>query len=102
MLLNFMQGFKSAILAKLKTCQNGTYEPLHEIQKNFGPKAFFWSIMIVAFDKNIQKMSQGPPNPWFRSAKVQNEDFLKKTSQDLKNYFCFRIVWIPQTPGRVN
>ena len=33
--LNFMQGFKSAILAKLKNCQNGTFEPLHEIQKIF-------------------------------------------------------------------
>ena len=64
-------------LAKLKYCQNCTFEPLHEIQKFWGPKAFFWSIMKVAFDKNIHKISQGPPNPWFRSAKVQNEDFLK-------------------------
>ena len=29
-------------------------------------------------------MSQGLPNPWFRSTKVQNEDFLKKTLRDLK------------------
>ena len=28
---NFMHGFKSAILAKLKNCQNGTFEPVHEI-----------------------------------------------------------------------
>ena len=40
--------------------------------------------MTVAFDNYIHKMSQGPPNPWFRLAKVQNEDFLKKTSRDLK------------------
>ena len=26
-----MQGFKSAVLAKLKNNQNGTFEPLHEI-----------------------------------------------------------------------
>jgi hypothetical protein len=25
------QGFKSATLAKLKNCQNGTFEPVHEI-----------------------------------------------------------------------
>ena len=31
--LNFMHGFKSAILRELKNCQNGTFEPLHEIQK---------------------------------------------------------------------
>jgi hypothetical protein len=39
-ILNFMQGFKSAILAK-PFWQNGTFEPLHEIQKNILPKAFF-------------------------------------------------------------
>ena len=25
----------------LKNCQNGSFEPVHEIQKNFRPKAFF-------------------------------------------------------------
>ena len=38
---NFMHGFKSAILAKLKNCQNGTFEPGHEIQKFFGQKHSF-------------------------------------------------------------
>ena len=37
----FMHGIKSAILAKLKNCQNGTFEPGHEIQKKFWPEAFF-------------------------------------------------------------
>jgi hypothetical protein len=27
-----MQGFKSAIWAKLKNCQNCTFEPVHEIE----------------------------------------------------------------------
>ena len=30
-----MHRFKSAILAILKNCQNGTFEPVHEIQKFF-------------------------------------------------------------------
>ena len=30
-ILNFMHRFKSAILEKLKNCQNGTFEPVHEI-----------------------------------------------------------------------
>jgi hypothetical protein len=30
--LNFMKGFKSAILPKVKNCQYGTFEPLHEVQ----------------------------------------------------------------------
>ena len=44
---NFMHGFKSAILAECKNCQNGTFEPVHEIQKLFWPKDFFWGIMKV-------------------------------------------------------
>ena len=82
--LNFMQGFKSAILAIFQFWQNGTFEPLHEIQNFFLPKEFFWSIMKLSLIKSFQKMSKGPPNPWLRSAKVQKEDFLKKPSQDLK------------------
>ena len=44
-ILNFMHGFKSAILAIFHFCQNGTFEPVYEIQNFFWPKAFFWSIM---------------------------------------------------------
>ena len=50
---NFMHRFKSAILAKMKNCQNGTFEPVHEIQKKFWPKAFFWSIMKMAVRKRF-------------------------------------------------
>jgi hypothetical protein len=39
--LNFMHRFKSAILAKMKNSQNGTFEPVHEIQSFFWPKLFF-------------------------------------------------------------
>ena len=46
-------------------------------------------------------MSQGPPNPGFMQEKVQKGDFLKKPSRELKNYFCFRFLSIPQTPGRL-
>jgi hypothetical protein len=34
-ILNFMHGFKSAILAIFKSCQIGTFEPVHEIRKKF-------------------------------------------------------------------
>ena len=30
-----IHGFKSAILAEWKNCQNGTFEPVHEIQNFF-------------------------------------------------------------------
>ena len=100
--LNFMHGFKSAILAIFQFWQNGTFEPVHEIWNFFWPKAFFWSIMKMAIRKNIHNMPQGPSNPGFMQEKVQKWDFLKKPSRELKNYFCFRFLWIPWTPGRVN
>ena len=60
-----MHGFKSAILAIFPFCQNGTFEPVHEIQKNFWSKDFFWGIMKVPITKNIHNMPQGPPSPGF-------------------------------------
>ena len=38
--------------AKMKNCQNGTFEPVHVTQKKFWPKAFFWSIMKMEIRKN--------------------------------------------------
>jgi hypothetical protein len=39
--LNFMHGFKSATLTVFQFCQNGTFEPVHEIEIFFWPKASF-------------------------------------------------------------
>ena len=100
--LNFMHGFKSAILAECKNCQNGTFEPVHEIQKIFWPKDFFWGIMKVPFTKIICNLFQGPPNPVFRSVKVQIGTFFKKDSRDFKNSFHLGFLWIPSKPGKQN
>ena len=100
--LNFMHGFKSAILAKMKNCQNGTFEPVHEIQKNFWPKAFFWSIMKMAIRNFFRIMSQGLPNPGFMQEKLQKGDFLKKPSWELKFFCWFRFLWISRRPGTLN
>ena len=99
---NTMHGIKSAILAKLKYCQNGTFEPVHEIQKKFWPKAFFWSIMKMGIRKNIHNLSKGPPNPGFMQEKVQKGDFLKKDSRELNFFSCFRFLWISRRPGTLN
>ena len=40
-ILNFMHRFKSAILAIVPFCQNGTLEPMHEIQIFFAQKTSF-------------------------------------------------------------
>ena len=97
-----MHGFKSAILAKMKNCQNGTFEPVHEIQNFFWPKAFFWSIMKMAIRKNIHNLSRGPPNPGFTQEKVQKGDFLKKPLRELKKKSGFRFLWISWRPGTLN
>jgi hypothetical protein len=51
--LNFMHGFKSAILAIFSFCQNGTFEPVHEIHNYFWPKDFFEALGKC----HIQKIS---------------------------------------------
>ena len=100
--LNFMHGFKSAILAIFPFCQNGTFEPVHEIQKKIWSKDFFWGIMNVPFTKSIHNMPQGPSNPGFMQLKVQKGDFLKKPSRELKFFSCLRFLWIPRRPGTLN
>ena len=67
----------------------GTFEPVHEIQIFFWPKAFFWSIMKMAIRIFFRNMSQGLPNPGFMQEKVQKGDFLKKDSRDLNFFCCF-------------
>ena len=99
---NFMRELKSAILAILQFCQNGTFEPMHENQKKFWPKAFFWSIMKMGIRKNIHNLSQVPPNPGFIQEKVQKGDFLKKDLRELKFFSCFRFLWISWRPGMLN
>ena len=88
--LNFIQGFKSAILPKVKNSQNGTFEPLHEIQNFFSQK-----ILMKYYESEInKKIPENVPGSAKSTikAKVQKVDFLKKTSQDLKNYFCFGFI----------
>ena len=64
-ILNFMYRFKSAILAKMKNCQNGTFEPVHEIQKNFLAK----SILLKHYENGDKIFFfffyKGLPNPGF-------------------------------------
>ena len=99
---NFMHGFKSAILAIFQFCQSGTFEPVLDTWNFFWSKAFFWYIMKMAIRKNIHNMHQGPPNPGFRSVKVQNDTFFKKDSRELFFFSCFRFLLISRRPGTLN
>ena len=82
-----MHGFKSAILAIFPFYQNGTFEPVHEIQKFLWPKDYFEALWKR--HTNIRNMSQGPK---FRSVEVQTEDFLKNDLQHFKNSFLFGFL----------
>ena len=97
-----MHGFKSTILAKLKNCQNGTFEPVqpvHEIQKFLGQKhSFEVCIMKMGLRKNIYNLYLGPPNPGFFQEKVQKGDFLKK---DLGELFFFLVLGSNESPEGV-
>ena len=75
-------------LAKLKNCQNDSFEPVHEIQF-FGQKHSYEASWKMASRMNIHKLSQGPQNPGFMQEKVQKGDFLKKDSRELN---CFFLV----------
>ena len=97
-----MLRFKSAILAIFQFCQNGTFEPVHEIQNFFWSKAFFWSFMKMGIRKTVHNLSQGLPNPGFIQEKVQKGDFLKKDSRKLNFFSCFRLLWISRRPGMLN
>ena len=65
-----MHGVKSAILPKLKNCQNGTFELVHGIQN------FFWAgrLLLKRYKNNVYKKYpyHVPPNLGFQSVRVEN------------------------------
>ena len=117
----FWQFFNSGKMALLNCCRNSsgfttmaminppesklkkrTSVRCMEFKKKIRPKDFFWSVMKMTFTRNIPNMPQGQPNPWFRSIRVQNWDFLKKDSKDLKNSFHFGFLCVPSKTGEQN
>ena len=80
---------------QMKNCQNGTFEPVHEIQNFFWPKAFFRSIMKMAIRKFFHNMSQGLPNPGFMQEKVHKGDFLwcPMMKKNFNPFFRFYTSW---------
>ena len=63
-------------LAASRAREGVFFRKLHFWNLNFFflPKAFFWRNM----KKNINNLSQGPPNQGFMQENVQKGDFLKK------------------------
>ena len=87
-----MHGFKSAILAIFHFCQNGTFEPVHEIQKIFWPKAFLIQINHEWFgeQKSIGSLSWDAPHLLFSNKNMYKQGI--------------RVVWmnIQQHQQKIN
>ena len=59
---------------------------MHEIQKKFGQKYFFWSIMKVTSTKKIHNISHQIQD--LGQSGVENQDFLKKKKlKKFQNFF---------------
>ena len=60
---------------------------------------------IFEFHAQVQKCHFGNflilPK-WHFWTLAWNSNFLKKPSRELKNYFCFRFLWISRRPGTLN
>ena len=63
-------------------CQNGTFEPVHEIQRIFWPKAFFWSIM-----KMVIRNVPGSAKSMIYAGKSTKRRFSKKALAGIENLF---------------
>ena len=94
-ILNFMHGFKNAILHNWKIVKMALLAPCMKFNF-FCPKDYFWSITQVTVKQFSVK--HVPPNSGFRTVIVENWDFLKKDSQDF--LFIFRNVKKTVWPGK--
>ena len=69
-------------------------KPIHNVL------GFSWSILLILW-KNSYNLFQGPPNPGFRSIKVQTETIIKKDSRDFKKLFYLGFLMNPQQALKV-
>ena len=97
-----MHGFKSAILAEWKNCQNGTFEPVREIQNFFWLKDFFWGIVKVPFTKISITFSMVCQIQDLGRSKYKLRLFSKRTHRILKDSFYSGFLWICNKPGKQN
>ena len=93
-----MKAFGSKIFklhARVKKCHFGNFSKTLACN-------VIWSAVKVSSSDFFRNMSQGLSKCLSMWIKVDKWHNLKKPSVELKNYFCFGIVWIPQRPGTLN
>ena len=82
-----MHGLKSAILAKMKNSQNGTFEPVHEIQNFFLAK----SILLQHYESGNKKFFSyhvpGSAKSRIYAGKSTKRGFSKKALTGIEIFF---------------
>ena len=76
-----------------KIAKMAIFDPCMEFEF-FGPNDFIWGAMKVPFSDFIQNVSQALSMCISMWIKVNEWNYLKNLSQELKKYFCFRFLWI--------
>ena len=87
--LNFMHSFKSAILAEWKNCQNGTFEPVHEIQIFFCQKTSFEALWKCHLQKIFITFSRVHQIQDLSQSKYKLRLFSKRTHRISKILFIY-------------
>ena len=91
-----MQGFKSAILPKVKNCQYGTFELLHEIL------FFTESILLKSYETALIRIFienvPGYPKSMVRVCQRTKRGFSKKALQGFEKSFLFWVGMNPSNP----
>ena len=90
-----MHGFKSAILAKIKNCQNGTFEPVHEIQFFFLAKNILLKHYENGDKKKYSQLVPGSTKSRIYAGKSTKRGFSKK---GLARIFFFSCLGFYESP----
>ena len=90
---SFWKNWKIAKIALLNPCMKFDFF--------FGQKYSFdalWKWRKKKYPKHVP----GSPKSRIYAGKSTKRGFLKKPSQELKIFICFKFIWIPQRPGTLN
>ena len=86
--------YKSAILVIFHFWQNGTFEPLNEIQNWFLSKAFFWSIIKLSLIK-ISENVPGSTKLMIKVSQSTKREFSKKALTGFEK----KMFWVRMNPS---
>ena len=84
-----MHSSKSAILAKLKNCQNGTFEPVHEIQNFFLAKIILLKHYENGNKKKYSQLVPGSTKSRIYAVQSTKRGFSKKGLTIINFFFLF-------------